>query len=224
MAAIAAPAAAQADQAAPVSAEPALAVAASLSEAAPAPVTPNQPSVTAAPPALTPVPPVTGAPARPKLPRGCERLYTVAKYRHYARQVYQRSRISSKAKRQLREMTNCQHSGKARKAVRRHRDRLIQHRKLYLCTQDRVVNCIRLAARKYNVSFDMLMRKAHCESRLNPHATNGAHDGLFQFRTAPPSTWATTPYRNKSVWSAKWNAFAAAWMHSVGRGGEWECR
>ena len=79
------------------------------------------------------------------------------------------------------------------------------------------------AAIRWNVSEAMLRRKAWCESRMNPGAYNASSgsSGLFQFI---PSTWRTMPYRWHSIWSARWNALAAAWMHHVGRGGEWTCR
>lgn len=92
------------------------------------------------------------------------------------------------------------------------------------CSQTRVVACIRRAALHHRVSLPMLMRKARCESTLNPLAVNGVHAGLFQFRIAAPSTWATTRYASRSPWSAKWSSLAAAWMHARGRGGEWACR
>lgn len=69
-----------------------------------------------------------------------------------------------------------------------------------------------------------LLRIPACESTWNPYATNGPHAGLFQFRVAPPSTWATTPYARRSPYSARWQAFAAAWMLKVGRAGEWSCK
>jgi len=86
-----------------------------------------------------------------------------------------------------------------------------------------VPQCIHRAAIRWNVSEAMLRRKAWCESRMNPGAYNASSgsSGLFQFM---PSTWRTTPYRWHSIWSARWNALAAAWMHHVGRGGEWACR
>lgn len=90
------------------------------------------------------------------------------------------------------------------------------------CWRGEVTRCIDRAAMRWRVSAAMLKRKAWCESRYNPFASNGTHFGLFQFL---PSTYATTPYvRRGSVWSAKWNSLAAAWMHHVGRGGEWACR
>jgi hypothetical protein len=90
------------------------------------------------------------------------------------------------------------------------------------CSQKRVLACIRRAAIHYRVSYTMLVRKARCESRLDPLAARGPHAGLFQFRIS--GTWGTTPYARRSPWRAKWNALAAAWMHKVGRGGEWTCR
>jgi hypothetical protein len=92
------------------------------------------------------------------------------------------------------------------------------------CSQSRVLSCIHRAALRWRVSFAMLKRKARCESRFDPYAVNGPHAGLFQFRVNKPSTWATTPYASRSPWWAKWNALAAAWMHHVGRGGEWACQ
>ncbi len=91
---------------------------------------------------------------------------------------------------------------------------------------------------RWRVSFATLLRKARCESGSgrypngNPYAINGSplnrapvrtsrSTGLMQFM---PSTWRTTPYRHRSIWSAKWNALAAGWMHAVGRGDEWSCR
>ena len=103
---------------------------------------------------------------------------------------------------------------------------------MHQCSNARPVPCIRRAAIHWRVSFPMLLRKARCESGLNPYAINGRpfnrapvatskSTGLLQFL---PSTWATTPYARRWIWSAKWSALAAGWMHHVGRGGEWSCR
>lgn len=94
---------------------------------------------------------------------------------------------------------------------------------MHQCSQTNVVACIRRAALHHHVSFPMLLRKARCESGLNPYAVGfGVHRGLFQFNY--PGTWNTTPYRRRDAFSAKWNSLAAAFMHRVGRGGEWQCR
>jgi len=90
------------------------------------------------------------------------------------------------------------------------------------------LEAIRLASIAYGESYSMLLRRAICESRLNPNARNrtpiynGEHaTGLFQFI---PSTFASTPFAAESIWSPYANALAAGWMHANGRGGEWACR
>lgn len=107
------------------------------------------------------------------------------------------------------------------------------------CSQTRPKACIRRAAIHWRVSEAMLLRKTKCESGFNPYAYYGApfnrtplswdalmdrdlSAGLMQFKAR---TWTTTPYARRSIWRAKWNALAGAWMHSagVGRGGEWAC-
>lgn len=104
---------------------------------------------------------------------------------------------------------------------RRVERRTIDYRLRHRCNHD-VVACIDRAAYLHRVSGSMLRRRAWCESRLNPAASNGTHFGLFQFL---PSTYATTPYAGRgSIWSAKWNSLAAAWMQRVGRGAEWACQ
>lgn len=88
-----------------------------------------------------------------------------------------------------------------------------------------VLPCIRRASITKKVSYPLLIRKARCETggTFSPYSKNpfSAATGLFQFM---PSTWTTTPYAHHSIWSAKWNSLGAAWMHKVGRGGEWECQ
>lgn len=147
----------------------------------------------------------------------CAREFSPTQYERYASKVYDRATVSRAARSKLRRMTLCSTSVRRTRAIR---TRLLRNR----CTQSKPVNCIALASRRYRVSFTMLKRKAWCESRHNPHASNGAHTGLFQFRTAAPSTWATTPYARRNPRVARWNALAAGWMHSVGRGGEWTCQ
>lgn len=57
---------------------------------------------------------------------------------------------------------------------------------------------------------------------MDPHNAYTDHYGLFQFLY--PSTWDTTPYARRDVWSAKWNSLAAMWMWANGRRGEWACQ
>lgn len=77
------------------------------------------------------------------------------------------------------------------------------------------------AARHWHQSRSFMRSLAACESRYNwrAHNPSGA-SGLFQFM---PSTFASTPYRHRSLWHPKWNAMAAGWMLSVGRRAEWAC-
>jgi hypothetical protein len=93
---------------------------------------------------------------------------------------------------------------------------------MHTCSNARPVPCIRRAALHWRVPTSLLVRKARCESGLRPWARNpSGASGLFQFI---PSTFASTPYAGRSLWSAKWSALAAGYMHAVGRGGEWTCR
>jgi hypothetical protein len=80
----------------------------------------------------------------------------------------------------------------------------------------------KLAAIAYGVDAATLIRKGRCESSgwTRFHNTSGA-SGPWQFL---PSTWASTPYAADSPYDPVAAALAAAWMHRVGRGGEWVCR
>lgn len=90
------------------------------------------------------------------------------------------------------------------------------------CSQRQPIRCIRYAAMKYRQPVGDALRVARCESTLNPYAVGYAvHHGLFQFL---PSTWRSTPYGGRWIYSSRWNALAAMWMWSVGRRGEWQCR
>jgi len=83
-------------------------------------------------------------------------------------------------------------------------------------------DAIRMAALAYGQSEATLLRKADCESGFWPYADNPNSDatGLFQFM---PGTFRSTPYAGFSIWDVHAQALAAAWMHRVGRGGEWVC-
>lgn len=68
-----------------------------------------------------------------------------------------------------------------------------------------------------------MRRIPSCESGYSAYSHNpeGA-SGLYQFL---PSTWASTPYRSRWIFSARWQAAAAAYMLRVGRApGEWQCK
>jgi hypothetical protein len=100
--------------------------------------------------------------------------------------------------------------------IREHVDYVLRHR----CNHSTVA-CVDRAAHLHRVSAPWMRSIAWCESRLSPYASNGTHFGLFQFDW---QTWRGSPYaRRGSVWSAKWNALAAAWYLRHGQASRWVC-
>lgn len=105
-----------------------------------------------------------------------------------------------------------------------HSKRCVERVAMRACSQARPVPCIRRAAIHWRVSFPMLLRKARCESGLNPYARNASgSSGLFQFLLGTFYS-ARNPYRRHEIWSAKWSSLSAAYWHHMGWGGEWACR
>jgi hypothetical protein len=90
----------------------------------------------------------------------------------------------------------------------------------YHCSNLNVLPCIASAARRYRQSVVAAKRVAYCESTDNPSASSGGHLGLYQFLA---STFATTPYRWRSVWEARWSSLAAMWLWAHGGKGQWQC-
>jgi hypothetical protein len=96
----------------------------------------------------------------------------------------------------------------------------------------------RLAAIAYRVDAETLIRKGRCESSHWTRFVSSVSSarGPWQFLTrgrvhrygdgelVDGGTWATTPYWSYSPFDPLAAAMAAAYMHSVGRGGEWSCR
>jgi soluble lytic murein transglycosylase-like protein len=76
------------------------------------------------------------------------------------------------------------------------------------------------AAAEYGQDASELYRVMSCESKGDPYADNGVNKGLFQFH---PGTFAGTPYGSASIYDGRSQIFAAAWMWSQGRQGEWTC-
>jgi hypothetical protein len=173
----------------------------------------------------TPSPVTTAAPAR-ALPAGCTRAFTVSAHHRYAIRVFHRAGISRTAKHRLAKMRHCQKQGTKGTVATRHTEhRLKRWRTLYHCTQGKPVNCIRAATRAYGGSFAHNVACAQSESGLSPYARNGGGSGatgLYQFM---PSTWYSTLSRMgvsaKSIYSAKWQARAAAWKFNHDGFGEW---
>src|SRR5256884_8671938 len=67
------------------------------------------------------------------------------------------------------------------------------------------------------------LRVAKCESNYNPFAVNRSSgaSGLFQFL---PSTWASLPQHNQSVFDPAANAQAAAVLYQRSGPGQWVCQ
>jgi hypothetical protein len=86
-----------------------------------------------------------------------------------------------------------------------------------------IVAIIHEAADRYGQDREDMLRVARCESDLVPTAVNsvGGSYGLFQFK---PFTWDSTPYAEYDIFDPRANAYAAAWMWSVGRRNEWVCQ
>lgn len=76
------------------------------------------------------------------------------------------------------------------------------------------------AAEMYGQDPAALYRTMICESGGDPYADNGVSKGLFQFN---PGTFAGTPYSGSSIFDGASQIYAAAWMWSQGRRGEWTC-
>jgi hypothetical protein len=93
------------------------------------------------------------------------------------------------------------------------------------CSQTRPKWCVERAILTYRLNAwqrAWMRRVPGCESGWNPYARNpSGSTGLFQFM---PSTWATTPYGHRSIYSAKWQSLGAAFMLRAGRSGEWVCK
>jgi hypothetical protein len=98
------------------------------------------------------------------------------------------------------------------------------------------LEALRLAAIAYKLPFELLYRRASCESMGSPPASPASERTLYALARNPSSsakgllqfldsTWASTPYAAESVYSPYANALAAGWMIGVaGRGDEWDCR
>jgi soluble lytic murein transglycosylase-like protein len=167
------------------------------------------------------------ATARPRpLPADCTRTFTVSAHHRYATRVFHRAGISHPAQHRLARMRHCQKQGtEGTVAARRTERQLKRWRTLYHCTQGKPVNCIRAATRMYGGDFAHNVACARSESGLSPYARNAGGSGatgLYQFM---PSTWYATLSRMgedaKSIYSAKWQARAAAWKFSHDGYGEW---
>lgn len=85
---------------------------------------------------------------------------------------------------------------------------------------------IRSAAAEFGVGPDVLLRRAYCESRFDKDAVGRAQEvNVFQFL---PSTWVIyapkVGYSLREIGHVEAQARVAAYMESIGEGGQWSCR
>lgn len=111
---------------------------------------------------------------------------------------------------------SCEHRVHAK--TREHTDYRLRHR----CNHS-VVACIDRAAHLHRVDRWALRRRAFCESRFDPGASNGTHFGLFQFGMEAWYRLLPVRYSRHSPFSAKWASLGAAYAQARGHGGEWKC-
>lgn len=149
----------------------------------------------------------------PKANGLCERHYGVAAAKHTTDLGV------------LHKMKRCARTPAKRRWIASKIERIEERQaKLNACGNDsleQINHCIDQGAARYGASSSWMHRVATCESHKDPYARNpSGASGLFQFM---PSTWATTPYGSESIWSARYQSLAAAWMYVQGRSGEWVC-
>lgn len=84
-----------------------------------------------------------------------------------------------------------------------------------------VRDCIHGAAIEYGADERWMISVSWCESEWKRYAQNpSGSTSIFQFLY---STWLTTPYGNKDIYSVKYQSLAAAWMYVQNRQSEWVC-
>jgi hypothetical protein len=91
------------------------------------------------------------------------------------------------------------------------------------CSSLRFNRCLDRASLTYRIpeAKSWLYRVSWCESRWQQFARNASGStSYFQFL---PSTWATTRYRFRWIYSPRFQALAAAEMYRAGRASEWVC-
>jgi soluble lytic murein transglycosylase-like protein len=174
--------------------------------------------------------------ANPEAPRGCAHTQTAKSFRPFAAEVWRPARWKREKPKDstvaaYRHALHCAAGPGNRAAMkrqwRRSRAAFYRHRAYKLRWGDCTASgpprdCIHGAAETYGADETWMLRVSWCESRWNRFAVNpSGSTGFFQFMS---STWATTPYAAKSIWSEKWQSLAGAWMNVNGRSREWVCQ
>lgn len=96
------------------------------------------------------------------------------------------------------------------------------------CAPGRPADCANLIRSEFNrrgLDGNAAVRVAQCESTLNPHATNGSHDGLFQqARAYWPDRARTYGVPGQSAFNPRANIVVSAGMVAGSGWSHWSCR
>lgn len=174
--------------------------------------------------------PVPGAATvKNELRNGCSPLVTQAAHRTYAEGVYQRPKITKRAKLKLREFRLCQHSAKAGDNARKYERKLVKERRqrqLIASMGPRGIGLEEAAKRGWTGSeWNCLDALWHRESGWNHRADNPTSDAYGIPQSLPGSKmasagadWATNP-RTQIRWglgyiAGRYGSPCGAWGHS----------
>ena len=149
--------------------------------------------------------------------------------RHHRYHRLAAHRLSSRGGTPLAMATLERLAAQARRVHRHHPGRALRAIFARLCRQWRAVHrrpspedvagSVRLAASRYGLRADGMLRVARCESNLQRAATNGQYLGLFQL-----GAYARERYLRGSWNDAYANAMAAArYAHDAGGWAPWTC-
>lgn len=173
---------------------------------------------------------------KPTAVKGCKHVFTARESRQFTKAVWsykkwQRAKLPRAVLRAYKTRLACAAGPGHRKAIRSfwraEKAAYEAHRSYKLrwgsCGDAGPVrDCIHGAALTYGADEGWMLTVSYCESTWNRYARNrSGSTGLFQFML---STWETTPYGSKDIYSVKWQSLAAAWMYVQGRTGEWVCQ
>lgn len=80
----------------------------------------------------------------------------------------------------------------------------------------------------FGIPYLTMLRLARCESHLDPLASDGTHDGLYQFLPSTFSSGArrlrkSTGIRATSWWNPLDAAYVAGYLFAIGQSQQWSC-
>lgn len=172
---------------------------------------------------------IAEAPATQPQPNAkAHQTYTLKQYKHYAKKVYRRERITHKARMRMREMILHLQPQKHVRIARKVRANLIRERKAAQCSNSNPTACAYDAAAKYGVSVQWLISCANSEGGLGPsdydkmNSGGSGAGGNWQFMYGTFASAIRRMGLSPKPWlSSKWQALAAAFKFSQGESGEW---